>query len=81
MMEIGPWRIDGKGGLNVIEGGWEEYTTMVYGECLLIFSSGESNLLRVVDQPAGTGYSYASTDRYAHTLAEVEAFHVSFYLL
>lgn len=30
-MEVGPWRVDGKGGLNAIEGGWEEYTTMVYG--------------------------------------------------
>lgn len=31
MMEVGPWRLDGKGGLNRLEGGWEEYTTMVYG--------------------------------------------------
>ena len=31
-MEVGPWRVDGKGGFNVIKGGWEEYTTMVYGE-------------------------------------------------
>lgn len=31
-MEVGPWRVDGKGGLKAIEGGWEEYTTMVYGE-------------------------------------------------
>ncbi|KAF7335334.1 Pheromone-processing carboxypeptidase KEX1 [Mycena sanguinolenta] len=53
MMEVGPWRMDGKGGFNVAEGGWEEYTTMVY-----------------VDQPAGTGFSYTSTDRYVHTLAE-----------
>ncbi|CAL1700266.1 unnamed protein product [Somion occarium] len=30
MMEVGPWRVDGKGGLRVAEGGWEEYTTMVY---------------------------------------------------
>ncbi|KAI0080868.1 alpha/beta-hydrolase [Panus rudis PR-1116 ss-1] len=30
MMEVGPWRVDGKGGLRVVEGGWEEYTTMVY---------------------------------------------------
>ena len=35
MMEVGPWRVDGKGGFKVIEGGWEEYTTMVYGECWL----------------------------------------------
>jgi carboxypeptidase D len=31
MMEVGPWRMDGKGGFNTAEGGWEEYTTMVYG--------------------------------------------------
>ncbi|KAJ7696099.1 alpha/beta-hydrolase [Mycena rosella] len=53
MMEVGPWRMDGKGGFNTTEGGWEEYTTMVY-----------------VDQPAGTGFSYTSTDRYVHTLDE-----------
>ncbi|KAI9513301.1 alpha/beta-hydrolase [Russula earlei] len=53
MMEIGPWRVDGKGGFKVVEGGWEEYTTMVY-----------------IDQPAGTGFSYTSTDRYAHGIAE-----------
>lgn len=29
-MEMGPWRIDGHGGLKTVEGGWEEYTTMVY---------------------------------------------------
>lgn len=33
MMEIGPWRVDGNGGFKTIEGGWEEYTTMVYSEC------------------------------------------------
>lgn len=31
MMEVGPWRVDGKGGLNFKEGGWEEYTNVVYG--------------------------------------------------
>ncbi|KAL0950076.1 hypothetical protein HGRIS_010080 [Hohenbuehelia grisea] len=30
MMEVGPWRMDGKGGFKVAEGGWEEYTTMVF---------------------------------------------------
>jgi carboxypeptidase D len=79
MMEVGPWRIDGKGGFKVIEGGWEEYTTMVYGECWgSNMSVWRSNLLHVVDQPAGTGFSYVSTDSYVHSLAEVEAFHVSF---
>ena len=32
-MEVGPWRVDGKGGLKTVEGGWEEYTHMVYGAC------------------------------------------------
>ncbi|CAK5275162.1 unnamed protein product [Mycena citricolor] len=31
MMEVGPWRMDGKGGFKVEEGGWEEYMTVVYG--------------------------------------------------
>ena len=31
MMEIGPFRVDGKGGIKTIEGGWEEYTTLVFG--------------------------------------------------
>ncbi|KAL5508176.1 KEX1 [Sanghuangporus vaninii] len=53
MMETGPFRPDGNGGLKTIEGGWEEYTNMVY-----------------VDQPAGTGYSYTSTDRYVHELSD-----------
>lgn len=53
MMENGPWRVDGKGGLKAVEGGWEEYTHMVY-----------------VDQPAGTGLSYTSTNHYVHTLPE-----------
>ncbi|PPQ79472.1 hypothetical protein CVT25_002608 [Psilocybe cyanescens] len=53
MMEVGPWRWDGKSDHDfyVQEGGWEEYTTMVF-----------------VDQPAGTGFSYTSTDKYVHTV-------------
>ncbi|KAF7332638.1 Carboxypeptidase [Mycena kentingensis (nom. inval.)] len=61
MMEVGPWRMDGKGGFNVQEGGWEEYMTMVY-----------------VDQPAGTGYSYTSTDKYVHTMAEASTQFIHF---
>ncbi|EGO27752.1 carboxypeptidase KEX1 [Serpula lacrymans var. lacrymans S7.9] len=53
MMEVGPWKVDGEGGLITADGGWEEYTTMVY-----------------IDQPAGTGLSYTSTDHYIHTLSE-----------
>ncbi|KAF8632313.1 hypothetical protein AX15_001936 [Amanita polypyramis BW_CC] len=53
MMEVGPWRMDGKGGFQVQEGGWEEYTTMVY-----------------VDQPAGTGFSYTSSEHLVRTPQE-----------
>ncbi|PAV21036.1 alpha beta-hydrolase [Pyrrhoderma noxium] len=61
MMETGPFRPDGKGGLETIEGGWEEYTNMVF-----------------IDQPAGTGYSYTSTDRYVHELTEASSQVVEF---
>lgn len=42
MFEVGPWRVDGQGGLKTVEGGWEEYTTMVYGadQRSLLFYSG-----------------------------------------
>jgi len=56
MMEVGPWRMDGKGGFKTQEGGWEEYMTMVY-----------------VDQPAGTGFSVTSTDRFVHTMEEASS--------
>lgn len=71
MMEIGPWRVDGNGGYKVVEGGWEEYTTIVYREYYLFDMCSVSNPLHAVDQPAGTGFSYTSTDRYAHDLTEV----------
>lgn len=56
MMEVGPWRMDGKGGFKVVEGGWEEYTTMVY-----------------IDQPAGTGFSYTSTNKLVEGMSEASA--------
>ncbi|KAF9450159.1 pheromone-processing carboxypeptidase KEX1 [Macrolepiota fuliginosa MF-IS2] len=61
MMEVGPWRTDGKGGFRVQEGGWEEYTTMVF-----------------LDQPAGTGFSYTSTDRYVHFMDEAQKQFITF---
>ena len=76
MMEVGPWRLDGKGGLNRLEGGWEEYTTMVYGTRLLFclcISGSYSLALNIVDQPPGTGFSYTSTDKYLHELPDVRA--------
>jgi hypothetical protein len=36
MMEVGAWRVDMKGGLKLVEGGWEEYATMVYGTSLFL---------------------------------------------
>ncbi|PPQ63138.1 hypothetical protein CVT24_005778 [Panaeolus cyanescens] len=53
MMEIGPWRWDGKSANDffVQPGGWEEYSTLVF-----------------VDQPAGTGFSYTATDKYVQTM-------------
>ncbi|KAG8900039.1 Cell death protease [Tulasnella sp. 403] len=57
MMEVGPWRVDGKGGLKSVDGGWDEYAHVLY-----------------IDQPPGTGYSYASTDSYLHDLDQVSAY-------
>ena len=48
MMEVGPWRVDGKGGLKFANGGWEEYTTMVFGaslSCLEPTTVAESHIL------------------------------------
>jgi len=71
-MEVGPWRMDGKGGWNITEGGWEEYTTMVYGQSRHRYSTWvRAKSSYIVDQPAGTGFSYTSTDRFVHTLDEV----------
>lgn len=70
MMESGPFRADGSGGLKLIEGGWEEYTTMVFGETTSMLRGNNRTNAQTVDQPAGTGYSYTSTDRYVHELTE-----------
>lgn len=71
-MEVGPWRIDGQGGLKTVEGGWEEYTTMVYGSLILPWVQLPADyFLLPVDQPAGTGFSYTSTDKYVHGLTQV----------
>lgn len=32
MMEVGPWRMDGKGGLKMVSGGWDEYADVVFGQ-------------------------------------------------
>ena len=70
MMEVGPWRWDGKSkhDFYVKEGGWEEYTTMVFGILSLSLCVVAILTLLQVDQPAGTGFSYTSTDKYVHTM-------------
>lgn len=72
LMEVGPFRMNAMGGLEVVEGGWEEYTTMVYGK-LPLYSCPSFILttFAAVDQPAGTGYSYTPTNHYVHGLKEV----------
>lgn len=70
-MEIGPWRWDGKSDHDfyVQEGGWEEFTTVVYGKPAEPLSSKVVLTIGpIVDQPAGTGFSYVSTDNYVHTI-------------
>ena len=71
-MEVGPWRWDGKSEHDfwVQPGGWEEYTTMVFSASFIRPVSRDIVDMRLctVDQPAGTGFSYASTDRYVHTI-------------
>ena len=74
MMEVGPWRVDGQGGLKMITGGWDEYANIVFGLFGAARSLRSTTLtysICVVDQPAGTGLSYASTDRYLTELTDV----------
>jgi carboxypeptidase D len=77
MMEVGPWRWDGKSEQDfwVKSGGWDEYTTVVYGQFSTMgISSLLTSCVNKVDQPAGTGFSYTSTDRYVHTIDIVSSF-------
>ena len=69
MMEVGPWRWDGKSEQDfwVQPGGWDEYTTVVYGKFSMMENISFISCINKVDQPAGTGFSYTSTDRYVHT--------------
>jgi carboxypeptidase D len=72
MMEVGPWVMEPDGsGLRTREGGWEEYTTMVYSASSIKIHGFLTKLTLTVDQPAGTGYSYTSTNRYVQELTEV----------
>lgn len=74
MLETGPFRVDENGGIKTVDGGWEEYTNMVFG--MLHWYDFRRRLTiglygTLVDQPAGTGYSYTSTDRFVHELSDV----------
>jgi carboxypeptidase D len=75
MMEIGPWRADEEGGLKIARGGWNEYTTMVYGKSVKSLALFKFDLAHFspfsVDQPAGTGFSYTSTNNYVHSIQQV----------
>ena len=75
MMEVGPWRVDGKGGLKRVEGGWEEYTTMVYSAFSLGTVNRRISNTPIVDQPAGTGFSYTASNKYLHELDQVLTAH------
>ena len=46
-MEVGPWRWDGKSEEDffVKPGGWDEYTTVVYGQYFFVFIDFEKFLL------------------------------------
>ena len=43
---------------------------MVYGACVCESSWTDLLMSRIVDQPAGTGFSYTSTDHYVHSLPQ-----------
>jgi carboxypeptidase D len=97
LMEVGPFRTvpasqtdSGKVELKLVEGGWEEFATVVFREhhiLLLTSQAGRSPMLlqrggtgtrghnswNLVDQPPGTGYSYAPTNGYLHELDQVGA--------
>jgi carboxypeptidase D len=91
LMEVGPFRTipaaqtqSGKVELKLVEGGWEEFATIVFGESgvpILECSSGVLNdLLRprfTVDQPPGTGFSTVPTNHYLHELSQVSPYRAS----
>lgn len=76
-MEVGPFRTvpasqteSGEVEVKLVTAGWEEFSTIVFGEpafCLKRMSLADM----IVDQPPGTGYSYVPTNGYLHELDQV----------
>lgn len=53
-MEIGPWRVNDHGGLDFAEGGWEEYTHVVYGVSWFLLGDVYSVMLIRHTTPSGS---------------------------
>lgn len=75
-METGPFRLapGSKGELVEAEGAWNEYANVVFSELPREPKMGcvpRANESDAVDQPVGTGYSYAATNKYVHELKDV----------
>ena len=90
LMEIGPFRTvpasktaSGEVELELVDGGWEEFGTVIFGEpCFLNSQSDQDELIMeyniTVDQPPGTGYSVVPTNGYLHELDQASAHLVEF---
>jgi hypothetical protein len=48
-MEVGPWRVDGQGGLKMITGGWDEYANIVFGAFSAAGSLHSVNAYNIAD--------------------------------
>lgn len=66
MMEVGPWRVDGQGGLKTVEGGWEEYTTMVYGAVPYLLFYLCLTIKQSINPPGRDCHILAQTTTYIH---------------
>lgn len=88
-MEVGPFRTvsaskstSGQVDLELVEGGWEEFATIIFSQSYHVGASGASlggwvvELTNVVDQPPGTGFSYVPTNGYLSDLTEVCTVHI-----
>lgn len=97
-MEVGPFRTvpasktaSGQVELELVEGGWEEFGTIVFST-FLVHSVTTPGFLKsrcrgvdaqlcgttIVDQPPGTGYSTVPTNGYLHELGQASAHLIKF---